>query len=309
MFVLDVRKEPGSVIRHSVSREDLLLINRLAKSELGPDQVYTFAVRLCDNEVDRDWERFDQEALEELSRLFVGRSGIFDHNWSAEGQTARLYRTEVCREDGATAAGDGCRYLKGYAYMLRSEKNSGLIEEIEAGIKKEVSVGCSVTGRVCSICGEDRCGHQGGRLYDGKLCYFTLREPTDAYEWSFVAVPAQRKAGVIKAFGQEGEGDLKRLLAGRPGYLKQLEALEKEAQLGRSYMEGLRKELVRLAGLADEALDLTVFSALAERMEERELIEMTKAYRHRLDSLYPPRPQIQSRGAAVCADEDSEFVV
>ena len=29
-------------------------------------------------------------------------------------------------------------------------------------------------------------------------------------------------------------------------------------------------------------------------MEERELIEMTKAYRHRLDSLYPPRPQIQS---------------
>ena len=100
---------------------------------------------------------------------------------------------------------------------------------------------------------------QGGKRYDGRLCFFTLSRPTDAYEWSFVAVPAQRKAGVIKAFGQEGEGDLKRLLAGRPGYLKQLEVLEKEAQLGRSYMEGLRKELVRLAGLADEALDLTVF--------------------------------------------------
>ena len=162
---------------------------------------------------------------------------------------------------------------------------------------------------MCSICGQSGCVHKGGKRYDGRLCFFTLSRPTDAYEWSFVAVPAQRKAGVIKAFGQEGEGDLKRLLAGRPGYLKQLEALEKEAQLGRSYMEGLRKELVRLAGLADEALDLTVFSALAERMEERELIEMTKAYRHRLDSLYPPRPQIQSRGAAVCADEDSEFVV
>ena len=309
MFVLDVRKEPGSVIRHSVSREDLLLINRLAKSELGPDQVYTFAVRLCDNEVDRDWERFDQEALEELSRLFVGRSGIFDHNWSAEGQTARLYKTEVCREEGRTMAGDEARFFKGYAYMIRNEKNQALIEEIEAGIKKEVSIGCSVSERVCSICGQSGCVHKGGKRYDGRLCFFTLSRPTDAYEWSFVAVPAQRKAGVIKAFGQEGEGDLKRLLAGRPGYLKQLEALEKEAQLGRSYMEGLRKELVRLAGLADEALDLTVFSALAERMEERELIEMTKAYRHRLDSLYPPRPQIQSRGAAVCADEDSEFVV
>ena len=217
MFVLDVRKEPGSVIRHSVSREDLLLINRLAKSELGPDQVYTFAVRLCDNEVDRDWERFDEEALEILSGLFVGKSGIFDHNWSAEGQTARLYRTEVCREGGATMAGDGCQYLKGYAYMLRNEKNSALIEEIEAGIKKEVSVGCSVSGRVCSICGKERCGHQGGRRYDGKLCYFTLREPTDAYEWSFVAVPAQRKAGVIKAFTKEQGLELKRLAAGASG--------------------------------------------------------------------------------------------
>ena len=36
--------------------------------------------------------------------------------------------------------------------------------------------------------------------YGGKLCYFTLKAPTDAYEWSFVAVPAQRKAGVMKSF-------------------------------------------------------------------------------------------------------------
>ena len=134
---MDVRKEPGGVMRHSVSREDMILINRLSKTELKPDQVYTFAIRLCDNEVDRDWERFDQEALETLSRLFVGKSGIFDHNWSTEGQTARLYKTEVCRESGTTSAGDGCQFLKGYAYMLRSEKNSALIEEIEAGIDRK----------------------------------------------------------------------------------------------------------------------------------------------------------------------------
>lgn len=305
--MFDVRKEPGSVIRHSVSREDLILINRLAKSELTPDQVYTFAVRLCDNEVDRDWERFDQDALLELSRLFVGKSGIFDHNWSAEGQTARLYKTEVCQEEGVTAAGDGCRFLKGYAYMLRNEKNSALIEEIEAGIKKEVSIGCSVSGRVCSICGRSDCSHKGGAMYDGRLCFFTLTEPTDAYEWSFVAVPAQRRAGVIKAFGQEES--LRRLLAGRPGYLRQLEALEKEAKLGRSYMEGLRRELVRLAGLADEALDLKVFGQVAEKLEEKELLEMTKAYRHRLDAIYPPRPQLGSPGPAACPDEDSAFLI
>lgn len=306
---MEIRKEPSDVIRHSVSREDMILINRLSKSELSPDQVYTFALRLCDNEVDRDWERFDEDALETLSGLFMGKSGIFDHNWSAEGQTARLYRTEVCREGGVTSAGDGCRFLKGYAYMLRNEKNAPLIEEIEAGIKKEVSIGCSVTGRSCSICGKDHCEHQGGKSYGGKLCYFTLKDPTDAYEWSFVAVPAQRKAGVIKSFIHEPGGDLRRMLAAHPGCLKQLEALEKEAQLGRAYMDGLRKELVRLAGLADEALDLKVFSRAAEKMEEDELLEMTRVYRRRMDELYPPAPQLRPRNAAVCVDEDKAFLI
>lgn len=305
---MEIRKQPGSVIRHEVSAEDLALINRLARASLTGDQVYTFAIRLCDNEVDRDWERFDDRSLEKLSRLFVGKCGIFDHNWTAGGQTARLYKTEVCEEDGVTLAGDPCRYLKGYAYMLRNEKNQALIEEIEAGIKKEVSVGCSVHKRVCSICGEDHCGHQGGRRYDGKLCYFTLMQPTDAYEWSFVAVPAQRKAGVIKGFSADA-GGLKRLLAGHPEYLDQWEAMEKEAELGRRYMAGLRKELVRLAGMADESLDLRIFSQAADRMEEAELKELTRVYRARVDAAYSPATQLKPRCFTPQDDEDGAFRV
>ena len=305
---MDIRKTPGSVTRHSVDREDMALINRLAKTELTPEQVYTFAVRLCDNEVDRDWERFDEAGLEALSALFVGKSGIFDHHWSAQEQTARLYRTEVCRESGTTAAGDGIRYLKGYAYMLRSEKNRDLIEEIEAGIKKEVSVGCSVARRVCSVCGEERCGHQGGREYDGKLCFFTLQDPTDAYEWSFVAVPAQRKAGVIKSFRQEPRA-LKRLAAGRPECLEELAELEREAEMGRSYMRALRGELKRLAGLAEESLNLQLFAKSVDRMEEDELLELTRVFRQRLDGKHPLATQLHARPGAARAEEDGAFLI
>ncbi|MCI9165274.1 MAG: hypothetical protein HFF64_04660 [Oscillospiraceae bacterium] len=304
---MDIRKTPGSVTRHSVNREDMALINRLAKTELTPEQVYTFAVRLCDNEVDRDWERFDEAGLEALSALFVGKSGIFDHHWSAQEQTARLYRTEVCRESGTTAAGDGIRYLKGYAYMLRSEKNRDLIEEIEAGIKKEVSVGCSVAGRVCSVCGADHCGHQGGSRYGGKLCYFTLTGPTDAYEWSFVAVPAQRRAGVIKSFARAPA--LKRLVQEHPECRAQLEALEEEARMGRSYMRGLRRELVRLAGLTDEALDLKLLAKTAEKLDEEELLALSGAYRRRMDEKYPPSPQLRPRPQPVQDEEDGAFLV
>ena len=135
-------------------REELADINRFAKTELTAEQVYAFSVRLCDNEVDRDLERFDTAAMERLGELFLGKSGIFDHQWSAQGQTARLYRTEVVQEPAVTtAAGDAYCWLKGWAYLLRTEKNRELIAEIEGGIKKEVSVGVSMGRSVCSICG------------------------------------------------------------------------------------------------------------------------------------------------------------
>ena len=189
-----------------LTKEELDQINRFSKAELTADQVYTFSVRLCDNEVDRDFERFGTEDLDRLGELFLGKSGIFDHQWSAKGQTARIYRTEVVREPGTvTAAGDAYRWLKGWAYLMRTEKNQELITEIEGGIKKEVSVGCSMGRSVCSVCGAENgaCGHVKGKTYDGKLCYMELREPADAYEWSFVAVPAQPRAGVVKRFGSE----------------------------------------------------------------------------------------------------------
>ena len=103
-----------------VTAEDLADINRLTKSELTAEQVYVFTLRLCYNEVDRDFERFDNEALERLGELLPGKSGIFDHQWSAQGQTARIYRTEIVREPAVrTEAGDEYRWLKGWAYLLK----------------------------------------------------------------------------------------------------------------------------------------------------------------------------------------------
>ena len=52
---------------------ELAAINRFAKSPLRAEEVYTFSLRLCDNEVDRDWERFAPQTLEELAGLFVGK--------------------------------------------------------------------------------------------------------------------------------------------------------------------------------------------------------------------------------------------
>lgn len=195
-----------------------------------------------------------------------------------------------------TEAGDGYRWLKGWAYLLRTEKNADLIAEIEGGIKKEVSIGCSMGRSVCSICGGETCRHVKGQAYDGKLCFFELQEPKDAYEWSFVAVPAQRGAGVLKRFGQDRKEDL---------------ALRRQAELGRKYLKELRREVVRLAMLADDGLDGGVFARAAEQLEEPELLELKGAFEASAARRFPVSVQLRRReeGSGEFRQDEAAFLV
>lgn len=294
---------------------DLAQINQLTKRDLTEAEVYTFSIRLCDNEIDRDGERFTEETLRDLAPMFVGKSGVFDHCWSAKEQTARIYAAEVCYEAGhLTAAGDRYCYLKGKAYMLRTEKNRELIEEIEAGIKKEVSVGCSVREAVCSICGEKAgaCSHVCGDSYEGKLCFTELRGAQDAYEWSFVAVPAQRSAGVMKHFGgASSRAGLKNFLRkqGGEGYLAQLSALEAEAAMGRSYLKALRRDVLRCACTVEEELDGAIFASALEKLNESELLELQRVYKNKAEQHFAAPVQLP-RGKQNCEGTDgSAFLI
>ena len=113
-------------------------LNRYTRTPVSAEEVYTFPVILCDNEVDRDGERFSIAALEKLAQLFVGKTGIFDHDPRGENQTARIFDCEVktCG-DRLTEAAEPYTCLVAKAYMMRTEKSKDLIAEIEGGIKKE----------------------------------------------------------------------------------------------------------------------------------------------------------------------------
>ena len=53
----------------AVSENDLELINKLTRRKFAAEEVYTFSVVLCDNEIDRDYEKFTDEALLKLNIL------------------------------------------------------------------------------------------------------------------------------------------------------------------------------------------------------------------------------------------------
>lgn len=191
----------------TISDAELALVNQHSLKELKAEDVFTFKVAMCDNEIDRDFEVFPLSSLKRLADLYVGKTVISNHRALAENQVARIYSTEVVGGDKQASTSEQYSQLVAHCYMVRTDSNKDLITEIESGIKKEVSVGCRIGSAVCSICGVDNrktwCEHYNGKTYDGQQCYFRLENPTDAYELSFVAIPAQPKAGVTKSYGTE----------------------------------------------------------------------------------------------------------
>lgn len=294
----------------------MTLINHYTRSVLTAQQVYIFPVTLCDNEVDRDFERFTVSALQKLSTLFLGKTGIFDHNMSAAGQSARIFKTWVeTDKDRLTSAGEPYTALKAKAYMVRTDQNKALIDEIDAGIKKEVSVGCSVKKSVCSVCGKDmktgECTHIKGRVYGGKLCCGILSEPTDAYEWSFVAVPSQREAGVTKSFFKKEEkntdiikaikecdGDLTLTKAQADtlsAYIGKLEEYEHEAK---AYRNSLVSGIERLCMIVMPKVNAGLFTKGLDCLSVEKLETLKSGLEAQAKQIIPPQIQLKSEKAA-----------
>lgn len=126
---------------NELSKEDLALINTFTQKEMTKDDIFSFCVILCDNEIDRDYERFTEDSLHKLADFFIGKTAIRDHSMKSSDQSARTYKTEVIKDSTRkNSLGEDYVYLKAWCYMPRIKKNEELIEEIKAGIIKEVSV-------------------------------------------------------------------------------------------------------------------------------------------------------------------------
>ncbi len=293
---MQIKKAAEAVSSGMPTAVQLEEINALAKAQRTGEQVYVFSMRLCDDQVDRDHERFDEAALPGLATLFIGKTGIVDHKWSAGNQVARIFETQVVREQGAS-------YIKAWAYIRRGGSNDDIIADIEAGIKKEVSVGCAMGRAVCSVCGSEygTCGHCKGESYNGEVCCAILQEPLDAYEFSFVAVPAQREAGVLKAMGG-GKKCLKEL-ADEFGAQGEYRALFKEAQLGRQYRKELEDHVVRLGLALELGIEEPVLRSVAGTAAAEDLMAMKAALEEKFNELMPVTTQLMGdRGRKEAVD-------
>jgi hypothetical protein len=298
-------------------------ISRYTRRKFGPDELYVFPVALCDNEIDRDGERFTVDALRKLAELFVGKTGVFDHDPQAKNQTARIYDCRVERDETRlTSCGEPYARLVAQAYLPRTEANRDFITGLESGIKKEVSVGCAVRSVTCSVCGADLknggCEHRRGQSYNGVVCCAVLDDPSDAYEWSFVAVPAQREAGVLKRFGgadgrqvlkflRETAGEIMLTPAQGAALTAEFDRLESEAADGRGYRAALEKDFLRFGVLAQPGLPEESLARAAKALSVPDLKSWGAAFRRQAEKAVPLRPQLAGSGKTEKADGNEPF--
>ncbi len=306
-----------------VTEEALAAINRYTQKDLTADEVFVFSAVLCDNEIDRDFERFSIESLQTLAPLFEGKTAIQNHSMDAADQSARTFKTEVLTDETRkTALGEPYTYLKAYCYMPRIPKNEALIAEIAAGIKKEVSVGCAVEKRICSVCGADErkapCAHRRGKTYNGEVCHYILENPTDAYEWSFVAVPAQKNAGVTKKRFADADALLKALRNGRADELtlsradlsalaQKVDALESAAADGAAYRAALLDAAVKGFAKALPTLDNRLAEQMCAPLGTKALKRLGEVLETAAPAVYVPQLCAQKQNEIPAQNGDFKF--
>lgn len=268
----------------SVADGELELINKYTRKPLSKDEVYTFSVVLCDNDVDRDCECFTVDTLEQLAEMFVGVTGIYDHEPSAKNQVARIYDCRCEYVEGKkTELGEDYVRLVAKAYMPICDSTSEIISMLDSGIRKEVSVGCGIEKCTCSVCGSDMrhhsCNHIKGESYEGRICCGVLSSPTDAYEWSFTAVPAQRKAGVIKSYSQNGADEY--------------ETLRKAAVQSERYKAYMILETVKAGVTAHVGIGSDLLEKMVSGLSADDMIKLKALFEEKSSMLFPARSQLE----------------
>ena len=255
-----------------INPADIEIINKYTRKKLNPNEIYTFSIILCDNDVDREFESFTKESLIKMANMFQGVTGIFDHEMSSKNQISRIYKATVISSNEKTIYGETKYKLKAFAYMPKNDSTKNIISKIDSGILKEVSVSCSIQKKTCSICGkiyDGTCGHDLGKIYNGKYCYIKLENPTDAFEWSFVAVPAQRCAGVIKNFVHSDTNN----------------EINKQNKMSIYYENRLKAQVIKLGFLNNFMKDNdATFKNLINKLSLEELEAFKEEFEKNLDS-------------------------
>lgn len=253
----------------------LAAINGYALKELTADEVYVRKCLLAHNAIDRDNERFPEGLLDNFATTLPGKSLLFGHDRrsyfplglffaaSTEVMTADQFKALTGEDarlpDGMTSV----KVLWGWFYIVKTGSALDMIANIEAGVYRHVSIGFTAADM-----------NAVKKEANGPVLYWEYVGPGEALEGSLVWLGAQPGATAQKTLKDrdnhtQEEKTMKMLIAsliacgvkaitdtateeqvaaGVKALLEEkdarIQALEKDAEVGKAYRDDLVTQYV-----------------------------------------------------------------
>jgi hypothetical protein len=129
-----LQKECDGVATKSatVTDDEMKKINGFALKELKKEDVVVYTLKVANNKVDRDMERFADDVLDSFAKSIVGKSWLYMHNKREFMPFGKLF-------DASTTIENGVKWLNAKGYVLAGDTE--LVQKIDSGIWKFVSIG------------------------------------------------------------------------------------------------------------------------------------------------------------------------
>ena len=228
------------------SDEQFALIQKNSPQIFQKSDIHIYSVRVSDNLPDRQNDLFSLDALKDITSKLVGVTGIKDHEWSSGNQHSRIFDAILVEDTTQqNPLGEPYYFVVGLAYTLNNESNKELIQNIQAGILNEVSLGFN-QGETETVTLPDY----------GDINI--IRAVNDVLEFSFVAVPAQPKAGVIKSYNKTKEVEI----------MKPTDALLKVKSLQSFDQSAITSLETALKGFDEECISFEHMKARLKSLEQ-----------------------------------------
>ena len=190
--------------------EQLALINQFTRRAFTADELYVGQLRLANNAIDRDVERFSEEVLQRFAATAIRKTMLFDHNReSQDAAVGKFFDVQVEKlplQQAAAETGEDFKlpdgvtevwFLSPWFYIPRNGVDEKVIVKIDASIYDFASIGFRAESLVPVM---DR---------DGKVLFWEYRGTgavTEMTEGSLVYLGAQHGASVKIPGDNRGEG-------------------------------------------------------------------------------------------------------
>ena len=236
-----------------ISQDQLDKINKLTIAKVSSEEVFVFKMLLVDDSITRNFtnypESFQRAILKKAPKLgnWIGLPMLMgrreDHETIANNQVGRIFDAKLVKTPTGNIG------TIGSVYIPINESTNPLIDNIKAGVHREVSIGVSVELPLCSICGDDirDCQHEPGKHYNEELCYIIMDGDVEGQEVSFVAVPGNINAEIVA-----DDGDYVPLTEAMGNKIIKRRENKTMARSLKKQTESLLQEAKRLAKLTED---------------------------------------------------------